>query len=112
MSYSVEYKDKGFYLTMTGSVTLDEIDSANALILGSENFDMHDFQIINLLEADFSKINHADAKGTGAMDWAGSKSRLYVKVALIVNDDASTSFCEEYISTAKGLGQLGSSNFF
>jgi len=104
MPYTVEYKDRGFYMTLTGLMSLEEIDVSNAIILGSEHFDDHRYQIINLLDADFSNIKLTQAKKTGAMDFSGSNSRPYVRVALVVNDEIANNFCKEYIETTKHLG--------
>ena len=103
MSHSVSYRNHGFYLTMSGVISQQELEAANALIVGSLNFDDHTHQVINLLEADLSDLDYTTAKKTGAMNYSASRTRTDVKVALITNA-SSHAFCEQYIVTAKHLG--------
>lgn len=114
MAYSVEHKGKGFFMVLTGLVTINDLDEANGIILGSEKFDSHTFQIINLLQADFSTIakTKIEAKQTGAIDWAASKTRSHVKVAIVGTDTAAVRFSEEYIATSQMLGTNWTFNIF
>lgn len=68
MLYYLNYKNNGFFLTHKGLITIDEIHEANGLIHGHEEFDSHKYQIINLLDADFSTINQSESIEPAATD--------------------------------------------
>ena len=87
MSYSLSYRDKGFFLTHKGVISIDEINEANGQIHGHEEFDSHKYQIIDLLNADFSEILLTKAKQPGATDSAASKTKGNIKVALLVEEE-------------------------
>lgn len=104
MPYDLIYKNTGFFLTHTGIISREEISEANGVIHGHVEFDAHTFQIINLLEADFSEILNVHARDPGATDSAASKIRKHVKVAIVVSELKAVEFCEHYIQVAKRLG--------
>ena len=97
MSYSVTYKNNGFFLTHKGLITIDEIHEANGLIHGHAEFDFHNYQIINLLDADFSKISQRKSIEPAATDLVASKIQSKVNVALVVSEAKAVKFCELYI---------------
>ena len=101
MSYCVTYKNNGFFLTHKGLITINEIHVSNGLIHGHEKFDSHKYQIINLLDADFSKINLSKSIEPAATDLVASKIRSNIKVALVVREAKAINFCKLYISDSK-----------
>lgn len=112
MPYHFQYNEGGFYLTHTGLVKLSEINEANGLIHGHSEFDTHDFQLINLLGADFSDLGQSDAKIPGAIDAVASRMRSDVKVAILAIDHHTLCFCNEYIKAAKHYGSTWSFMLF
>lgn len=104
MSYLLTYKQNGFFLTHKGLITIDEIHEANGLIHGHEEFDSHRYQIINLLDADFSTINQNESKEPAATDLVASRIRSNIKVALVVREALAMNFCTLYISVSKQDG--------
>jgi len=101
LSYSVTYKNNGFFLTHKGLITIDEIHEANGLIHGHAEFDFHNYQIINLLGADFSEISQRKSVEPAATDLAASKIQSKVNVALVVREAKAVNFCELYILESK-----------
>ena len=101
MSYYINHKDNGFFLTHKGLITIDEIHEANGLIHGHEEFDSHKYQIVNLLDADFSTISQRKSKEPAATDLVASKTRSNIKVALVAREANAISFCKLYISESK-----------
>jgi hypothetical protein len=99
--YYLNYKNNGFFLTHKGLITIDEIHEANGLIHGHEEFDSHKYQIINLLDADFSTINQSESIEPAATDLVASKIQPNVKVALVVREANAINFCKLYISESK-----------
>jgi len=97
MSYNLNYKSNGFFLTYKGFITINEINASNGLMHGHEEFDSHKFQIINLLEADFSLINKSRSREPAATDLVASRFSSKVKVALVVREVNAVNFCEQYI---------------
>jgi len=97
MSYTVNYKNNGFFLTHKGLVTISELHEANGCIHGHKNFDSQAYQIINLLDADFSKISEKKSIEPALTDLSASKTRPNVKVALIAKEINSINFCKGYI---------------
>ena len=104
MPYQLTYENDGFLLVHTGIITIQEINESNGLIHGHPEFDSHRYQIVDLLEADFSEILLANANQPGATDWAASKTASNIQVAMVVEETNAKAFCEEYISTTKQLG--------
>ena len=104
MSYYISYKDNGFFLTHKGIITIDEIHKANGLIHGHEEFDSHKYQIINLLDADFSTICQSKSKEPAVTDLVASKSQSNIKVAIVAWEANAISFCKLYISESKQRG--------
>lgn len=104
MSYFLTYKNKGFFLTHKGIITIDEIHEANGLIHGHEEFDSHKYQIINLLEANFSSINLNESIEPAATDLVASRIRSNIKVALVAREAKAINFCALYISVSKQDG--------
>jgi len=104
MPYTLDHKDNGFIVTHTGIITIEEINEANGRIHGHEGFDLHRYQIINALDADFSKITHSHARMPGATDSIASRTRSNVQVAILVEEPTAARFCEHYIETAKRMG--------
>ena len=85
-------------------ISIDEINEVNGLIHGHPEFDAHRYQIVDLLDADFTEILTSTAKQPGATDWAASKTVSHVKVAILVEEPAARQFCQEYIATAQQMG--------
>lgn len=112
MAYDLKFGDGGFYLTHSGVVTLEEINTANGHIHGDPRFDEHAFQLIDLLGADFSGVQMAQSRIPAATDYAASISRRAVKVAIVAADDAAVEFCRQYIATAKEMGSTWSFEIF
>ncbi len=104
MAYTLDYNNNGFILTHHGPVTLGEIHEVNGLIHGHEGFDAHKFQLIDLLDADFSQLDEATAKEPGATDFAASITQANVRVALVAKTPTTIRFCEQYCATSKRLG--------
>ena len=101
LPFSLIYKNNGFFLTHKGLISIDEIHEANGLIHGHEDFDAHKYQIINLLDADFSTINQNKSVEPAATDLVASKTRPNIKVALVVREAKAVNFCKLYILESK-----------
>ena len=104
MSYCLSYKNNGYFLTHKGQITIEEIHEANGLIHGHEEFDSHKYQIINLLDADFTTISKNKSNEPAATDLAASKTRPNVNVALVARETNAINFCKRYISESKQRG--------
>ncbi len=104
MAYNLHFENHGFILEHTGITTIDEINEINALVHGHEKFDAHDYQIVNLLGADFSIINQGTARMPAATDWGASKTRANVKIALVAQESNAIAFCKGYISESQEMG--------
>jgi len=104
MAYDFSFKNNGFFVSHKGIITIDEISEANGLIHGHEYFDSHRYQIINLLQADFSEILQSRSKEPAATDWAASRYQSNVKVAIVAQEDKAVDFCKQYISESKQSG--------
>ena len=104
MSYSLNYKNNGFFLTHKGRITIDELHEANGRIHGHKEFDSHKYQIINLLDADFSKISEDKSIEPALTDLIASKTRTNVNVALVVKEANSINFCKSYILESQKHG--------
>ena len=104
MPYHISYKNNGLFLTHKELITIDEIHEANGILHGHEEFDSHRYQIINLLDADFSTISQSKSIEPAATDLVASKTKSNVKVALVVRDARAINFCRLYISESKQLG--------
>lgn len=100
----MSYKNNVFFLEHKGLITIDEINEANGLIHGHEEFDSHEYQIINLLNSDFSSIIQSKHKEPAATDLAASKTRSNVKVAFVAHETKAINFCNLYISESKRCG--------
>ncbi|MHC4874093.1 MAG: hypothetical protein ACYTFY_19765 [Planctomycetota bacterium] len=100
MPYTLNYKNKGFFLQHTGLVTVGEINEVNGLIHGHEMFDEHRFQVIDLLGADFSQVDLTQANEPGIIDSVASKTNSKVKVAIVATDEQTIKFCKGYINSA------------
>ena len=104
MSYHISYKNNGLFLTHKELITIDEIHEANGVLHGHEKFDLHKYQIINLLDADFSAISQSKSIEPAATDLVASKTKSNIKVALVVREAKAINFCKLYISESKQLG--------
>lgn len=112
MAYRLTYKDKTFLLVHTGMISIGEINESNGVIHGHEKFDSHKYQIVDLLNADFSEMSLTMARQPGATDSAASKTKTNIKVALLVEEEKAIKFCNEYISIAKKMGSNWSFELF
>ena len=101
MAVSVEYRNRGFFIVHKGVVTVDEINKVNGTIHGHGEFDTHRFQVVNLLEADFSQIAKDDSEEPAATDFVASMTPAKVKVALVAADEVAVQFCKAYIDESK-----------
>jgi hypothetical protein len=104
MSYHISYKNNVLFLTHKELITIDEIHEANGILHGCEEFDSHKYQIINLLDADFSTISQSKSIEPAATDLVASKTKSNVKVALVVREVKAINFCRLYILESKQLG--------
>ena len=104
MPYYLNYKNDGFYIAHKGLITIDEIHEANGLIHGHEEFDSHKYQVINLLDADFSTISQSKSKEPAVTDLVASEIRPIVNVALVARETNAINFCKSYISESKQRG--------
>jgi len=112
MSYTIEYKNNGYRVTHRGVITIHEINEANGRIHGHSRFDAHNFQIIDVREADFSSIDPARADLPGAIDSVASRTRRNVKVAVLAAEPKAVEFCQRYADTAKRYGSPWSFRLF
>lgn len=103
MAYELSYRDNGFFLTHRGRVDVAAINAVNGLIHGHKEFDHHRFQLIDLLDADFSAIPVQDAMMPAATDTVASRMCHDVQVAMVVADEAAREFCNRYVETARML---------
>ena len=104
MSYLLDFHDKGFFVSMTSVITLDDIDRSNGDLHGHRDFDHHRFQLWDLSKADFSPISESDILEAAATDFVASKTRYMVKVGFIVLDDHVKTICSAYISQSLAMG--------
>ena len=104
MAVSVEYRDRGFFIEHKGTVTIDEINEVNGAVHGHSQFDAHRFQVVNLLEADFSQISYERSEEPAATDFVASQALGRVRVALVARDGAAVRFCRLYIEESKEFG--------
>ncbi|MEH6528481.1 MAG: hypothetical protein V7718_00900 [Porticoccus sp.] len=65
---------------------------------------MHKYQIINLLNADFSSIDQTKVVMPAATDWAASITRANIKVAMVAQEPLSIAFCQNYIAISQEMG--------
>jgi len=112
MAFDLIFRDGGFYILHSGQVTLDEINEVNGLIHGDPRFDEHRFQVIDLLDADFAGVRLQDSRIPAATDYAASRSRETVKVAILATDETAIRFCRQYVDTAERMGSRWSFRFF
>ena len=103
MAYDIRFKNNGFVVFQSGLITIDEIEEVNNFIHGHENFDSHRYQIMHLLDADFSEIILDTSEEPAAMDWAGSLTQRKVKVAFVVQEPNAVDYCKQYISHSKDM---------
>ncbi len=103
MAYDFSFKNNGFFVSHKGMITIDEISEANGRIHGHEYFDSHRYQIINLLQADFSEIDQSSSEEPAATDWVASRFQRNVKVAIVVLEDKAVDFCKQYIYESKNI---------
>ena len=112
MAYELEYHDSGFHLTHTGVVSIGEINEVNGEIQDSVHFDEHTYQLIDLLQADFSKVVQSHSEMPGATDAVASMRNNEVRVAIVATDPPAVSFCEHYIEAANSMGSTWSFAIF
>lgn len=103
MAYDIRFKNNGFIVFQSGLITIDEINEANGFIHGHENFDSHRYQIIHLLDADFSEIIQDTSEEPAGMDCAGSLTHKKVNVAFVVQEPNAVDYCKQYISHSKDM---------
>jgi hypothetical protein len=103
MAYEISFKNNGFIVVQSGVISIDEINKANGDMHGHKEFDSHKYQIINLLDADFTEIIKKSYDEPAAMDWAGSLTQEKVKVAFVVQDPTAVNYCNSYISESKDM---------
>jgi hypothetical protein len=104
MSFSLFFENKGFILEHRGHTTIEEINDVNALIHGHKRFDSHKYQLINLLNADFSDVDQSKAVIPAATDWAASNTQVDIKVAMVAQSPQSIAFCQNYMAISQELG--------
>ena len=112
MSYTLSYENNGFFLTHKGCITINELHEANGRIHGHEEFDSHKYQIINLLDADFSKISEDKSIQPALTDLSASITRPNVNVAIVARETNSINFCKGYISESQKHGSNWSFEIF
>lgn len=103
MSYELKYSDNGFVVRFRGMVTIEELNKANGEIQGHFNFDDHNYQIVDLLDADLSSVTEEDAEFPAETDSIASQTRRNVKVALIAREKHALNIVMSYVQYARAL---------
>ena len=100
MSYKIDYRDGGYIARFEGDITIDEINLANGEVHGHENFDVHRYQVINLLEANLVAVTEDDVLIPAAINYVASKTRKNVKMAIVANQSYTVTLAKHFVSSA------------
>ena len=103
MSYELSYSNRGFVVIFKGNVTIEEINDANGDIHGHANFDNHNYQIVDFLDADLSSVEMEDAEIAAQTDCIASRTRWNVKVSFVVREAYALKIVNSYVNYAQQL---------
>jgi hypothetical protein len=104
MSYKLFYGGKGFIISFSGIVSIDELNEGNGDIQGHEKFDNHRYQIVDLREADLSGVSLEETEEPAGTDLFASMINTSVRIALIVSDVIAHTVCQEFVNKSLAIG--------
>jgi len=104
MAYRIEWDQRGVVVTMTGETDIFEINEVNGLIQGHEGFDSMDYQVIDLVDVEFTAVTARQLDQPAATDKAASRMKADVKVALVAQSDANLEHARIYSEASKSMG--------
>ena len=99
MPHKTNLEPQGVYWQFFGVVTFGEIRAANQEIWDSPNFKELRYQIVDFLNIEKLDLRDDQARATGYMDNAASKSCPQMKVAFVADGTDSIELCNAYIVT-------------
>ena len=105
MSYKMSLADDGFILTFKGDVTIRELNQANCAIHEHPDFNIHRYQIVNLLDADLSSVTENDGSVPAMLDSMAATKNENVKVALVAQGEHSLNVVAGYVSASQNCNK-------
>ena len=105
MPYKVKFLEQGSVISLWGPISIKDINDLNATLYGSPEFDHHNYQIWDFLNADLSQISVEEVDEPAAMDSASEQSVPKMRVACVVLENHAVNLCLHY---KKMIHELGS----
>ena len=102
-SFLIEWISKGAISTFEGELTLDCVKRSDLEVLNNVRFQNCEFVIYDMLGAEFSGLDLADSHELAFTDAIRSFDKPKLKMVLIVDNELSVFFAEEYIRETKKL---------
>ena len=96
MPYDIKFAERGSVICFDGSISIQDINGANAALYGSAEFDQHSYTIWDFLDADLSQISMEEVDEPAATDWASGISIPRMRVALVVLENHAVNLCLHY----------------
>lgn len=103
MPYTRIWEKEGVVTTFFGSITIEEVFTADKEFYGDPRSDLSKYQITDFSGITPESINDADIQTIAALDAGASMSIPSLKVALVTNDQHVKSLCQKYIDFSRLL---------
>ena len=102
MPHTTESTETGVHIRFHGTVSFDEIHSAQGEVWSRLDWDTIRYAILNFLEVETLAIDEAVAQAFSFMDKAAVQHRRELKVALVAVKPDNIQLLEAYVSTLAG----------
>ncbi|MDK2977315.1 MAG: hypothetical protein PWP52_10 [Bacteroidales bacterium] len=96
MTFTIQWKDKGVFITFRGIVKSQDLIDANNYLLSNADFDSLDYQVIDFSDVEDFKATSYDMGILGSMNSSQSLFNKKIKVAFITSDDYIKEQIKEY----------------
>ena len=102
MPYAITWETDGLLWTYRGVVTGAELLRSNQEIYGDPRFDEIAWQIVDLSGVERLEANADDMAVIAANDLAAGRSNPYIRVAVVVRDEAGRKISAQYEAAIAG----------
>ncbi|MGC9375219.1 MAG: hypothetical protein ACP5DQ_09285 [Bacteroidales bacterium] len=98
MTFTIQWQDKGVFITFRGIVKSQDLMDANNYLLSNADFDSLNYQIFDFSEVEDFKVTPYDMSLIGTMNSAQTIFNKKIKVAFITSDPYTLEQINEYKS--------------
>ena len=96
MTFTIQWQEKGVFITFRGIVKSQDLIDANNYLLSNADFDSLDYQVIDFSDVEDFKATSYDMGIIGSMNNSQTLFNKKIKVAFITSDNYIKEQIKEY----------------